>query len=613
MSYLDSPRITFGGRFLSDVPTMNNDRAGFDPNTPPNPLWNPGGTGDFDFLKCTVDGGESAPGVPVAAGDPAFGLAVVSTFDRSSAKLVDLDPEWQFSSQIWGLTVRIIDADGETLLAGRFRTAAFRDLWKRLIGGSGLGAQGASFTSVLENVEFGVGCDAYPVLAALSAPAPSRLSIGLTVFGVSAQPGSGVFATGRLTGCIGPWQAGEPRSFVAGRRLELGRLAPGVPIGSSVAVVSPDGARLALDLGNAFPIADPGGTPHQQAASIGVGVLPTEQVRVGDILPADASFPQIGTVSLLPSPPPSGIVSFGLDPGVGAALTSRPLALFTTRADGKCLVVSRETVDGLYVRADEFVHRIEACASATTTLHARRRGAPAGQLTIHLATRSPDTPGSPVLTAPSQVETGPDGTATVTLAAADPHNPREALDGVVENVAYSPRLKADGTLDFTGAGIDERFDVIVAHVRDGYRPPSDADLEPAVQRLLEPYARHYPIMTEHLVDLGDLDALRPWRAAMLLALSRDINDPNYMPVTRDLSEPKRATILRWLNGLLVEPSGMSRRRTVPRPETHALIAGIEPQPESEAEPDAKTEAAREVVERALEQLDRPHGPDDGKE
>ncbi len=86
-----------------------------------------------------------------------------------------------------------------------------------------------------------------------------------------------------------------------------------------------------------------------------------------------------------------------------------------------------------------------------------------------------------------------------------------------------------------------------------------------------------------------------------------------MPTTRDLSEPKRATILRWLSGLLVEPGGMSRRRTVPRPEAHALIAGIEPQPESEAEPGAKTEAAHEVVERALEQLDRPHGQGDGKE
>ena len=27
----------------------------------------------------------------------------------ASAKLVDLDPQWQFSPQIWGLTVRVVD------------------------------------------------------------------------------------------------------------------------------------------------------------------------------------------------------------------------------------------------------------------------------------------------------------------------------------------------------------------------------------------------------------------------------------------------------------------------------------------------------------------------
>jgi hypothetical protein len=602
MSYLDSPRITFGGRFLCDVPTMNNRAADFNPGATPDQGWNPVGTGAFDFLGCTVNGGESSPGEPVAVGDPAFGLGVVSAADRSSAKLVDLDPAWQVSSEIWGLTVRIIGSGGETLLTGRFRTAPFRDIWPRLPSGTGLGKQGASFTSVLEDVGFSPGCGGYPVLAALSATAPARLSVGLTVVGVLAQAGRSTFATGRLTGCIGPWRDGEPLGLVAGRRLEMGQLAPGVLVGPSVAALSPDGTRLTLDLGNAYPVADPGATAHPQAVSIGVGVLPGEQVRTGDILSADASFSQIGMVSLIPSPPPSGIVSFTLEPGVTAALATRPLALFTTQADGRRLVVSRETADGLYVRADDFVHRIEAGEPATATLYARRRGEPADGVTIHLARHRLGAPGSPVITTPDHVETGPDGTAPVTLTTADPRSPRGALDGVIEYVAYSPRLKADGSLDLDGSGLNQ-FDVIVAHVRDGYQPPSDAGLEAAVQRLLEPYARHYPIMTGQLADLGDLDALRPWRAALLLALSRDIEDPNYMPVTRDLSAPKRATILRWLNGLAAEPGGMSRRHAVFRPGVHDMIA-VQPRPDSPAEPDAKTEAGREVAESTVEELGR---------
>jgi hypothetical protein len=56
-------------------------------------------------------------------------------------------------------------------------------------------------------------------------------------------------------------------------------------------------------------------------------------------------------------------------------------------------------------------------------------------------------------------------------------------------------------------------------------------------------------MREHLVDLADPDALRRWRQPLLLAMTRDITDPNFMPVTRDLSEAKRAAIVRWLEQL----------------------------------------------------------------
>jgi hypothetical protein len=133
MSYLDSPRVTFAGRFLGDVPTINNLAGSFEPSPqPPSPAWNPGGGGTFDFLDCHVTSGESGPGTPLAAGDPALGSAVLGAVDRSSAKLVDLDPQWQMSSQIWGLRLRLVDpVTGDELLSGSFRAAAFRDLWTR--------------------------------------------------------------------------------------------------------------------------------------------------------------------------------------------------------------------------------------------------------------------------------------------------------------------------------------------------------------------------------------------------------------------------------------------------------------------------------------------------
>ncbi|NJP91669.1 hypothetical protein HCN51_19765 [Nonomuraea sp. FMUSA5-5] len=580
MSYLDFPRLTFAGRFLSDVPTGNNDPGSFGSPDPPQPSWNAYGCGTFDLLGCKVTGGESGPGQPLAAGHPALGLDVLTSPDQASAKLVDLDPDWQVSTEIWGLTVRLTGPRGESLLSGRFRPAAFRDLWGRGGDDGGFDMMSATFVSVLEEVAYGPAAAAVPLLAELRDCSPERLSIRFTMYGITAQRCTAAFATGRLTGCIGPWSPGEPLSFVAGRRLDMGSLTSETSFGRSVAVVRGD--RLVLDLGNAYPFAASPGPAHPRAARIDVAVLPGEQVQAGDVLPPGADVIDIGTAVLLPSPPPSGVVSLPLPPQAAQALESRPLALLVADAGGGRRVLSRETRDGLYVRADGFVHRVEAGARATVTLHARERGAPAAGVTVHLARVLGD---ASVLTVPDSVVTGPDGTATVTLEAGDPHGPRPGLDGVVEQVAYSPRRNADGTLDLDGSGIDPSMDVIAAHVRDAHEPPAEKHLEDAVRRILAPYATHYPIMGEHLVNLGDLDAVRPWRAAMLLALSRDITDPNHMPVTRDLSEPKRATILRWLNGLPAAPRAMAR--SAPPPAT-----GVLP-------PEPKLVAARDLVARGL--------------
>ncbi|MGW4800035.1 hypothetical protein ACWEPC_47230, partial [Nonomuraea sp. NPDC004297] len=336
-----------------------------------------------------------------------------------------------------------------------------------------------------------------------------------------------------------------------------------IRFGRAVAVV--DEGRLVVDLGNAYPFAAPPAQPgavHAGAGRIDVAVLPGEHVQAGDVLAPGDGLLCVGTAELLPSLPPAGIVSFPLTPDAADALERRPLALVSPLPGGGARVVSRETRDGLYVRADDFVHRVEAGAAAVLTLYARRYGRPAGGLTIHLE-RAGD--GRPALGVPARVRTGGDGTATVRLAAGDPGNPRRGLDGVVERVAYSLRTAPGGGLDLAGSGLDPYVDVVAAHVRAAYPPPSDDDLERAVQEILAPYARHYPIMGEHLVDLGDLDAVRPWRAAMLLALSRDITDPNHMPVSRDLSAPRRAAVLRWLHGLRTGPGGVTGHPDKPDP------------------------------------------------
>ena len=140
MSALHQPRLVFSGDFQADVSTINNDvrhydTATFEPRFQQpasgavrNGWWNPSGSGAFRLIGCTVraithrDPGSSADEDPVAA------CSVGGSASRVSGMMVDLDPQWQMASEIWGLTVRLDDAEGGTLLEGSFEPAPFRDI-----------------------------------------------------------------------------------------------------------------------------------------------------------------------------------------------------------------------------------------------------------------------------------------------------------------------------------------------------------------------------------------------------------------------------------------------------------------------------------------------------
>src|ERR1043165_3731974 len=113
MSYLNPARIHFAGRFRADVSTVNNDDTHFDaatftPNDQDygnsNGWWQPSGTGAWRLCDCAItsaawDGNFAKSG----AGDPVVGMSLKNSGDRVDAKLVDLDPDQQMVSMIFGL------------------------------------------------------------------------------------------------------------------------------------------------------------------------------------------------------------------------------------------------------------------------------------------------------------------------------------------------------------------------------------------------------------------------------------------------------------------------------------------------------------------------------
>ena len=246
---------------------------------------------------------------------------------------------------------------------------------------------GGSFTSVLDDVRFGPGCDGRPAVAALrEATLDHRLSIVLNLFGVYYNHVDDLFGTGRLTGVLGPWRPGEPELFATGRRLDSGTLPNRIPVGRAVAVVHRESAQVVVDLGNAYPIADPAGIPAPLPAPVEgleVGVLGGEDVRAGALL-APAAVTVIGPVPIADLPARAGIVVLPLVPAALAAVEQRPLALLGHRSDGQYLVVSREVANGRYVRADRFVHRVDAPGTTTAVLHVRDRGRPVRDAPVFL-------------------------------------------------------------------------------------------------------------------------------------------------------------------------------------------------------------------------------------
>ena len=89
MSYLDQPRINFTGRFFTNVSTINNDLANYDPSTPVgDPGWNPNGVALFQFDSCTAPYYllEASPASQtVVAGNTATYIVTVNRFNGHSA------------------------------------------------------------------------------------------------------------------------------------------------------------------------------------------------------------------------------------------------------------------------------------------------------------------------------------------------------------------------------------------------------------------------------------------------------------------------------------------------------------------------------------------------
>ena len=167
MSYLDYPRLYFSGSFKAYPSTINNYTHNYNPNMYPEPNqlskvqlgWGPKGDGSFDLKNCVVtrvdyDVNHSAT---TSSEDPIIGQPIAAIANPSfplSAALVDLDPQQQAVSEIWGMTLQI--GSDAAFIRGYFSPAAFNSMWGNVQGpGAPQSSASASATyqSTLRNIE----------------------------------------------------------------------------------------------------------------------------------------------------------------------------------------------------------------------------------------------------------------------------------------------------------------------------------------------------------------------------------------------------------------------------------------------------------------------------
>ena len=527
MSYLDPPRIHFFGKYFANPSTINNTLSNFSLQPPLNLSWNPNGSAFFRFLDCQVTKAVGNDGSVLTAGasDPITQATVTTPQNPPTkvAKIVDLDPDQQSITQLFGVVITLALPGGQGAVTGQMAVAELRDLWFQRVAFSPGADGGASgiWQSVLTDLKWS-GLDRSAFLKQLHDTSPERLSIKFNCDAYNDNSQSSTFNQGRLAGTIGPYLAGEPAQIVMGRRLLP---AQGSPYWPAPFQVSRGKNQLVIDFGNSIPLESAGGVvagPSSLTAMIlgqtGPIVLPTT---------IDVSTQAYATSA--------GICELPLTPEQALALESNPLAI---GAPGYTFPLFQEAKHGRYVNVEPFSLRLNPGESGTVTLYAAKFGKPLGGLELPIGFDQPSSPPTAV-SFPASVTTEPSGQAVIKISASSPQ-PLPVERSFIDSQVYflgGPWESLGQISASSGAAIS----VLVFDNPTPIDNPTWLDVQP----VLNQYAVLYPAMKK-IIDLSNYQAVFTNSAEILDVISLPILDPAHMPVTRDLSASHRTLIQTWI-------------------------------------------------------------------
>lgn len=465
-------------------------------------------------------------------------MEVADNDGRVSAKIADLDPDMQMVSMIFGLEFRIVGNGGETFLRGNFEPTAFTNLWRRCPTEGNLGSQAAMFQSILSDLKW-ANSSASPFLSELKQEAKSGLlSVKFNVDGFTGDSKSNEFCRGRIVGTIGVSPSGEPKHFCLGRHFLAGR---GGKIGHAVAQLDEKSRKIRIDLGNSLPVQTAGG------GLVDLGVLSLKTTSktpsdFGEIPYRDPNW-YASTAGVVDLPLSRDMTESEMED----AKKNQLVFMLSSPGAAPASTLS-ETPNGLYVRADMPVFRLSADEIGHADFYATRFGAPEANSRI-LFFSDPNWTDSAVMTGNTvtfepRVTTDESGRAKLKITAGDPGNPRVIIDGQTFGIRYALEETLSPPLNYPF----NKFDCLTLLVWDKFSPDEPPTWYGCLEPIFKQYENLYPVM-DRFLKLGNYDEVCAHHEILKLAFSLPVENPNSMPVTRDLSPAKRKTILAWLSSL----------------------------------------------------------------
>jgi hypothetical protein len=624
MSYLDPPRLTFCGKFLANVPTLNNFPPYFEKDYPYFGAsagdWNTNGDCTFRIFDCQVKSVTDVNGRVRTdeAADGIVGAAVTTEAPGnraksedadaqppSSAKIVDLDVDQRRVTELYGVQIVIALKSGGTL-SGDLLPCNMRDFWGTNAATSSTGAapQSGVFQSVLHKLQWPQRVGRSPFLKSVSSLSErngGRLSIKLILDNFSilaADPTMNL--VGRVVGIIGPYFPGEPRQFVAARRLTKTFASPAaamdlppifqgnengkdiyelVSLGDAFwpapCKIDPRRKKLIVDLGNSVmfkDVADESLVPKVYAA-----IMPSEaEYQAGKLQPKVLGPPldtsklayetagRIGEVDLSDDD-----ITRLKDHRICVLPPDEPDEAHPNGPPKNPWPVLAEHAEGKFADVDSWVLRLNPGESGSVELYARKFGEPlAGE---RLAFAPVDFPCTYVTINrphgvlagrfPRTVVTNKQGKATATFRAR--RGPIKGLPPARVPIFSQVYQLGDVTgwqswgqvgppvppylLAAQNYPVDLKaaiVSVLVFNTGRRIRKPKWDD----VKDVFTQYSRLFPGMNK-LLDLSSEQMVTLYAREIDKALRRPISDPLHMPATRDLSGYHRQLMLDFLRQL----------------------------------------------------------------